>query len=206
MTISNNLGDAKSIITHPATTTHQRLPDDQKVALGITPGMVRLSVGLEDATDLIAEAALAMQMGGSVQDVAATIHAHPTLAEITAFRMELLGYEVTTAESTDEASEQLAERLQARLGADAVAGLAGVEDHRPEYSWRSRKLDEPPNCTALAHRPAWLLPKPRRCDIRDYQFLAGPERIESGWWDGRDCRRDYFVVRDAQGSTLWAYH
>ncbi|MDT8856656.1 O-succinylhomoserine sulfhydrylase [Paracoccaceae bacterium Fryx2] len=51
--ISNNLGDAKSIATHPATTTHQRLPDAQKVALGITPGLVRLSVGLEDADDLI---------------------------------------------------------------------------------------------------------------------------------------------------------
>ncbi len=43
--ISNNLGDAKSIVTHPATTTHQRLPEDQKVALGITPGLVRLSRG-----------------------------------------------------------------------------------------------------------------------------------------------------------------
>ena len=53
--ISNNLGDAKSIATHPATTTHQRLPADQKVALGITPGLIRLSVGLEDADDLIAD-------------------------------------------------------------------------------------------------------------------------------------------------------
>lgn len=53
--ISNNLGDAKSIATHPATTTHQRLPQDQKDALGITPGLIRLSVGLEDADDLIAD-------------------------------------------------------------------------------------------------------------------------------------------------------
>ncbi len=53
--ISNNLGDAKSIATHPATTTHQRLPQDQKDALGITPGLIRLSVGLEDAEDLIAD-------------------------------------------------------------------------------------------------------------------------------------------------------
>ena len=53
--ISNNLGDAKSIATHPATTTHQRLPDAQKAALGITPGLIRLSVGLEDAGDLIAD-------------------------------------------------------------------------------------------------------------------------------------------------------
>ncbi|MCK5777859.1 MAG: O-succinylhomoserine sulfhydrylase [Rhodospirillales bacterium] len=51
--ISNNLGDAKSLITHPATTTHQRLSDEEKTALGITDGLVRLSVGLEDAEDLI---------------------------------------------------------------------------------------------------------------------------------------------------------
>jgi len=50
--ISNNLGDAKTIVTHPATTTHQRLPQDQKDALGITPGLVRVSVGLEDVRDL----------------------------------------------------------------------------------------------------------------------------------------------------------
>ena len=101
--------------------------------------------------------------------------------------------------------EQLAERLQARLGKDAVSGLTGVEDHRPEYSWRPRALDEAPACTALAHRPAWLLPRPARCRIEDYEILAGPERIESGWWDGRDCRRDYFIVRDRYGSTLWAF-
>ena len=50
--ISNNLGDARTIATHPATTTHQRLPEDQKALLGITPGLIRLSVGLEDAADL----------------------------------------------------------------------------------------------------------------------------------------------------------
>ena len=53
--ISNNLGDAKSIATHPATTTHQRLPDAQKIALGIAPGLIRLSLGLEDTSDLIAD-------------------------------------------------------------------------------------------------------------------------------------------------------
>ncbi|SDW31168.1 O-succinylhomoserine sulfhydrylase [Roseicitreum antarcticum] len=53
--ISNNLGDARSIATHPATTTHQRLPEDQKQALGITPGLIRLSVGLEDSDDLLAD-------------------------------------------------------------------------------------------------------------------------------------------------------
>lgn len=51
--ISNNLGDAKSLVTHPATTTHQRLAPEARAALGITDGMLRLSVGLEDADDLI---------------------------------------------------------------------------------------------------------------------------------------------------------
>jgi O-succinylhomoserine sulfhydrylase len=53
--ISNNLGDAKSIVTHPATTTHQRLPEAQKASLGITPGLVRISVGIEDTDDLIGD-------------------------------------------------------------------------------------------------------------------------------------------------------
>ena len=51
--ISNNLGDAKSIVTHPATTTHQRLSADQRSVLGISDGLVRLSVGIEDPGDLI---------------------------------------------------------------------------------------------------------------------------------------------------------
>lgn len=51
--ISNNLGDAKSIVTHPATTTHQRLPQADREAMGIGEGMLRLSIGLEDIEDII---------------------------------------------------------------------------------------------------------------------------------------------------------
>jgi O-succinylhomoserine sulfhydrylase len=51
--ISNNLGDAKSLITHPATTTHKNLTDEARAELGIAPGTLRLSVGLEDVDDLI---------------------------------------------------------------------------------------------------------------------------------------------------------
>jgi O-succinylhomoserine sulfhydrylase len=60
--ISNNLGDAKSLVTHPTTTTHQRLTEEARLRLGITPGLVRLSVGLEDPEDLRQdlEAALAV--------------------------------------------------------------------------------------------------------------------------------------------------
>ena len=50
--ISNNLGDAKSLITHPATTTHQRLQPEERAALGISDGLLRLSVGLEDVEDV----------------------------------------------------------------------------------------------------------------------------------------------------------
>ncbi len=50
--ISNNLGDAKSLITHPATTTHQRLEPEERARMGITDGLVRLSVGLEDPEDV----------------------------------------------------------------------------------------------------------------------------------------------------------
>jgi O-succinylhomoserine sulfhydrylase len=51
--ISNNLGDAKSMVTHPATTTHRRLSPEARAAVGITDGTVRISVGLEDPADLV---------------------------------------------------------------------------------------------------------------------------------------------------------
>jgi O-succinylhomoserine sulfhydrylase len=51
--LSNNLGDAKSLATHPWTTTHRSVPEDQRVTMGLTPGTFRLSVGLEGAGDLV---------------------------------------------------------------------------------------------------------------------------------------------------------
>ena len=59
--ISNNLGDAKSLITHPETTTHQRLTPDRRAALGIGPGLLRLSVGLEDVEDLVEDLGRALE-------------------------------------------------------------------------------------------------------------------------------------------------
>jgi O-succinylhomoserine sulfhydrylase len=58
--ISNNLGDAKSLITHPATTTHQRLSPEARAGLGVTEGMMRLSVGLEDPVDICEDLAQAL--------------------------------------------------------------------------------------------------------------------------------------------------
>lgn len=60
--ISNNLGDAKSLATHPATTTHMRIGAEERTKLGITDGTIRLSVGLEDADDIIAD--LVQALGG----------------------------------------------------------------------------------------------------------------------------------------------
>ena len=58
--ISNNLGDSKSLITHPATTTHQRLTPQDRAEIGVGDGLVRLSVGLEDAQDLKEDLARAL--------------------------------------------------------------------------------------------------------------------------------------------------
>ena len=59
--ISNNLGDAKSLVTHPSTTTHQRLNAEQQARMGIQQGLLRLSVGLEDADDLAEDIAAALE-------------------------------------------------------------------------------------------------------------------------------------------------
>ena len=56
--ISNNLGDAKSLITHPATTTHRAMGPEGRAAMGVKDGLVRLSVGLEDVADLIEDLAV----------------------------------------------------------------------------------------------------------------------------------------------------
>jgi len=59
--ISNNLGDAKSLITHPATTTHQRLAPEQRAELGISDGLVRVSVGLEHPDDIVEDVLAALE-------------------------------------------------------------------------------------------------------------------------------------------------
>jgi O-succinylhomoserine sulfhydrylase len=63
--ISNNLGDAKSLVTHPATTTHQRLKEEERQRLGIGEGLVRLSVGLEDPLDLAEDLTQALDVASA---------------------------------------------------------------------------------------------------------------------------------------------
>ena len=58
--VSNNLGDAKSMVTHPATTTHRRLSPEARAAVGITDGTIRISIGLEDPADLVEDVTAAL--------------------------------------------------------------------------------------------------------------------------------------------------
>ncbi len=101
---------------------------------------------------------------------------------------------------------RLVERLRARLGHEAVCGLAAHPDHRPEHAWRRVEPGEwdPRECPAPGPRPLWLLEE-KKLDQDQFVLLAGPERIESGWWDGDDARRDYFVARLPNGALAWIY-
>jgi protein ImuB len=102
--------------------------------------------------------------------------------------------------------EALRERLRARLGQDSVYQLGGHADPRPERSQqRCLQLAREPDPLDLPPRPTWLLPQPLPLRDPAPEVLAGPERIESGWWDGEDVRRDYYVLRTAQGQLAWAY-
>jgi len=63
--VSNNLGDSKSLVTHPATTTHMRIGPEERARLGIGDGTIRLSIGLEDAEDLIEDLSVALTAAGT---------------------------------------------------------------------------------------------------------------------------------------------
>lgn len=102
--------------------------------------------------------------------------------------------------------EALRERLRARLGEDAVHQLDRDGDPRPERAQRRRPLlPTEPRLGEHRPRPAWLLPRPVPLREGVTEVLAGPERIESGWWDGGDARRDYYVVRTGRGQRAWVY-
>jgi len=111
-----------------------------------------------------------------------------------------------------EQFQQVLDRLAARLGAGAVQALGHTAEHRPERAWHmsAAQLSAPPAAgpehaaLELPRRPCWLLPQPRPID-KPQQLLAGPERIESGWWDGADVARDYYLAREADGAQLWVY-
>ncbi len=99
----------------------------------------------------------------------------------------------------------LLERLRIRLGNEAVFGLVPHADHRPERAWRRSAAGQEGTPAADLQRPLWLLPRPVPCREGRLVLKGGPERIESGWWDGADAARDYYVAQDGMGSRLWVY-
>jgi protein ImuB len=103
------------------------------------------------------------------------------------------------------ASRQLLERLQARLGKDKVKKLSLGNDHRPEYAWVLGNVSQREAINTYPSRPLWLLPQAKPIADSDIALIAGPERIEAGWWDGKSVRRDYYVARNGKGSVLWIY-
>ena len=114
-------------------------------------------------------------------------------------------------------SSSICARASAR---DAVYGIARVPEHRPEKAWR---VAEPALAPVVSEadaagnipfrRPLWLLHSPQELDSQRgrprhggaLELLAGPERIESGWWDGADVQRDYYVASDPCGARFWIY-
>ncbi len=107
----------------------------------------------------------------------------------------------------------LLDRLRARLGNDAVNGLALVLDHRPERAWRWCSPGEKSDGIVRADRPLWLLPQPAALPLHGHRpWLDGPldlgdgcERIETGWWDDFEVARDYYVATAVSGERLWIY-
>jgi protein ImuB len=109
--------------------------------------------------------------------------------------------------------ERLVERLRARLGSEAVRGIASRAEHRPERAGAVAGLEPTQQQLDFGERPLWLLDRPRllaEVGARPHhegplELLAGPERIESGWWDGDDVARDYFIARMQNEALVWIY-
>jgi len=112
--------------------------------------------------------------------------------------------------SDPEATAQLLDLLRARLGHDAVFSVLQVAEHRPERAFR---IAEPGGMAGLPlpwpaphpARPLWMLAEPQPLDDWEGALVTGPERIETGWWDGHDVRRDYYVARSRAGVRLWIF-
>ena len=117
-----------------------------------------------------------------------------------------------------ESAAELLQRLRVRLGDRSVYGIRVIAEHRPEFAWQP--VNEPDQgATDLAphylpgHRPLWMLSGPLvlkmvagRPEFQGVlQLDCGPERIETGWWDGRDIRRDYYVAANRRGMRLWLF-
>lgn len=112
------------------------------------------------------------------------------------------------------AMAKLVERLHARLGDQSVSGLTLATDYRPEHAWRTCPPSDKHKYLFLNdnfYRPLWLLETPEPlgegepCYDGRLDLLAGPECIETGWWDSNAVKRDYFIARNPQHALLWIF-
>lgn len=133
------------------------------------------------------------------------------LRELGASERDLLG---EAGELQPDQVPLLVERLRARLGDEAVYGVCLVPEHRPEHGWRrQREGMQRSGAGGSGQRPLWLLEQPLPLVQRDgrpwqdgpLSLESGPERIETGWWDGGDVTRDYYVALTSRGMRLWVY-
>jgi len=136
---------------------------------------------------------------------------------LSSHRIHLLpGHSGELFETGQEAARQRQrseELLAMHLGGRGLASLQAVAEHRPGLAWR-RDAAAPaaaPAATGPA-RPLWLLDPPRPWwpgeaarGGKTPALIQGPERIETGWWDQRDQRRDYYVAVDRRGRRLWVF-
>jgi protein ImuB len=104
-----------------------------------------------------------------------------------------------------EASPALSQRAASRM---RTAGAPARPASRPR-SAKAATRKATASAPIGAPRPLWLLDEARPLGVvfeaKPWILRDGPERIESGWWDGRDCRRDYFVAETPQGEIVWIY-
>lgn len=112
---------------------------------------------------------------------------------------------------------RLLELLTARLGNQSVLAPAPRADHRPELcnAWIPAAATVRPSAAVLPHaeRPFWILDQPLALSVREHRpfygsplkMIKGPERIESGWWDGALAVRDYFIAQDEASACYWIY-
>ncbi len=178
----------------------------------------RLCIGLLQAT---ADAGRLRELG-AVQLAGLVLPATVVAVGLQASIGELLTPQgadlLTTGKPASEAPLAFIERLRGRLGLQAVHGLQMIAEHRPEYASRgTRRLTaDPPeeiNLVMAQRRPLWMRPMP--LELRQsgggpvfqgaLELIRGPERLETGWWDGDDIRRDYYVALNPSGMRLWIY-
>ena len=108
------------------------------------------------------------------------------------------------SQSQNQSVEQVLDKLVARLGKQAIYNALPEDDHRPEKAWLSVLLNQHQTHDNWPARPLWLLAEPRVLD-EPVTLHTLPERIENGWWDETDVRRDYFIGSNAHGSYYWLY-